>query len=119
VLAISTKSPPPDTVARELLRFEWRLVTATDYLQRGPAIEEPEDLLTARAIMFSQAWLQARFRHRRSHSLRSVALNRYLIVNRNEAALNATLHGAGVGLVPGYLSDELLRTGRLQAVLPD
>ena len=119
VVIRTTSGPPPGSVARRIARFDWKLVASARHLAEAGAIESPRDLAARRMVTPGEAWLHARFRHRRTRAAMEVELLSFLAVDSVDGALAAIRQHAGIGLAPGYLVEPLLAGGELRQVLPD
>lgn len=115
-----TQEPSPGLVARRLAPIRYRLCASPAYLaQQGPPAC-PEDLQQQRCLRFGQLQSAARWRfHHPSQGERSVAVQGPLSVNSSEALRVAALAGMGLAILPSYAIGADLRSGRLQALLPE
>ena len=119
-IVIRTASePPPGSVARRIARFDWKLVASARHLAEAGAIESPRELAARRVVTLGEAWLHARFRHRRTRAAMAVEVMNFLAVDSVDGALVAIRQHVGSGLAPGYLVEPLLASGELREVLPD
>jgi DNA-binding transcriptional LysR family regulator len=98
------------------------LVASSAYLEGQAPLELPQDLLQHNCLAFalqpSDAWY---FRERRAKSglPTSVRVMGNLRANDSEVLRAAALDGRGIALLPTWLVGDDIRTGRLQALLPD
>lgn len=107
-------------LARRLCGVRVLLVGAPAYLERRGRPQHPRDLAAHDALFYTNsrygnAW---RFAHRR-HGDFSISLKTPLRVNNAEALNPALLAGLGLALQPEFLVWQELRSGRLEAVLPE
>lgn len=109
---------PQDAVARRIAASPRWLVAAPEYLARFPAPQTPQELARHDYLRF--AWLPDGDRVALSGGDRTVTVRttgRYR-VNNALAIRDSLVAGAGIGLCPVWLVDDLLATGRLRRVLP-
>ncbi|UIF91563.1 LysR family transcriptional regulator [Cupriavidus sp. UYPR2.512] len=111
-------SLPPNVVARRIAVSPRLLVASPDYLARHPRIRQPADLARHQILRFT--WLAAGDKivldGPGGQALVS-APGRYR-VNNSLAMRESFLAGAGFGMTPAWLVQDLLDSGALQRVLP-
>ena len=108
---------PPDAIARRIGASQRRLYAASAYLARRGTPATPQELALHEFIRF--AWTpDGGMLHleRRDDTVEVQARGRYRI-NNAMAIRDAMLDGAGIGLCPEWLVDDLLAAGRLAPVL--
>ena len=109
---------PPHAVARRIAASPRWLVAAPDYLARHPAPQTPQELAQHDYLRF--AWLPDGDNVALSDGTRTVTVRtagRYRV--NNALAIRASLEaGAGIGLCPEWLVQDLLASSRLLRVLP-
>lgn len=112
-------SLPPNVVARRIAVSPRLLVAAPGYLARHAPVRQPADLADHRLLRFT--WLAAGdeivLTDARGRSASVDALCRYR-VNNSLAMRESFLAGAGLGLTPAWLVQDLLDRGDLVPVLP-
>ena len=109
---------PADAVARHVADSPRWLVAAPGYLERHPAPTTPQALAGHDYVRF--AWLATGDDVTLRDGARSVTVRtagRYR-VNNALAIRDGLVAGAGIGLCPAWLVDDLLAAGQLQRVLP-
>lgn len=109
---------PPDGIARGIAVSPRLLVASPGYLRGRPAIRRPDDLHRHETIRF--AWLasgDAMTLEGPGGSVTVTTHGRYR-VNNALAIRESLASGAGVGLAPAWLVDDLMASGDLVAVLP-
>jgi DNA-binding transcriptional LysR family regulator len=109
---------PAHAVARLVADAPRWLVAAPEYLERRPALATPEALADHDYVRF--AWLATGNDVALNDGTRTVTVRtagRYR-VNNALAIRDSLIAGAGIGLCPAWLVDDLLAAGRLQRVLP-
>ena len=107
-------------MARRIGAFEQCLVCAPSLAQNLSRIRQPEELSGLPFVANSSlpeplVWLFARI----GHGQRTVRMRPRLAINATPAVHAAVLAGAGLSVLPDYLVDTDLASGRLQQVLPD
>lgn len=106
-------------IARRLARAQSRLWASEAYLREHGRPEHPDDLKTHRCLLYSyqragQAWSL----HSPDGTPHLVRVQGPLEINNGEALLNAAIDGLGVVIAPDFISNEAVRAGQLQPVLP-
>lgn len=86
------------------------------YLRSRPPINHPRDLADADCLVFSATGTSWTFHS--SRGTLSVDVRARLLADDNRTLLRAALAGLGVALLPAYMADEALRSGKLEVVLP-
>lgn len=107
-VAIRMKEPSQaDLIRRRLMNVNMRLYATAEYLDKFGTPESFEDLknhrilsqnLVARQVSESVKWLKPLLDSEHSS---------HLTVNNYFGVLQATLHGVGIGVLPGYVIDEV------------
>lgn len=106
-------------MARKLFDVERRLVAATHYLDSRPEPASPEDLGDWDWLELAPVW------HKKpefSNGSKRVAIMRpesRISVNDAQALHRLTCQGAGLAIIPDFLTEEAISSGRLQVVLPE
>jgi len=119
-LAVRIGGPGSDTlVARKLGEAQLLLCAAPEYLKRHGTPVAPEDLAGHNCFTYEYAAPRNQWRFRgpdgREHAVRIGGT-----VHTNNGDLHAALaaHGAGITLEPDFIVGDLVRAGRLVALLP-
>lgn len=109
---------PPNAVARRIGVSQRLLVAAPGYLEKNGALEQPADLADHNYIRF--AWLASGDEvelHNGDTRVKVQTKGRFRV--NNALSIRETLAmGAGIGLCPAWLVDDLLKSGQLVHVLP-
>jgi DNA-binding transcriptional LysR family regulator len=98
------------------------LCAAPDYLAHKPPIAKPADLLKHDCIAVTQLSSNEIWTFRPSpkgRTARTVGVKPRLMVNADEAAVNAAVDGEGIVRILSYKIDRAVREGRLVVLLPD
>lgn len=109
---------PPDAVARQIAISARLLVAAPAYLERCRSPSMPEELGDHQQVRF--AWLAGGDAVNLHDGTRGVAVtvkSRYR-VNHALAIRDSLVLGAGIGLCPEWLVQDLLAAGTLRRILP-
>ena len=109
---------PPNAIARKVASWPRWLVASPAYLKGRTALKEPEDLAAHDYIRF--AWLSTGDKVELHNGARSVQVEthgRYR-VNNALAIRDSLAMGAGIGLCPAWLVEDLLAARKLKRVLP-
>ncbi len=110
-------TPPQDYVARELGRIKWHLCAAPDYLARMGAPAHPRDLGRLDFLAPPGPKPQVTLRLHRKGQVYETKLAPRLQSEYFPFLALAARDGAGVALLPAYIVQPDLRTGRLAPVL--
>ncbi len=105
--------------ARKIGSFRQVLVGGSDYVSGLPAIAHPDDLQAAdfvsNALMTDpDMW---RFTNTKGNEV-TVRMENTLSIDSTPALLEAVKAGAGLAVLPDYLVQDQLQTGKLQIILP-
>ncbi len=111
-------------MSRVLARPRWITVASPVYLAQRGAPRTPEELQGHDALRFVAPTGVARefgFRGRspRSKPVRPGGMRDRLLIDNGELLVDAAVSGLGIAQVFDFMVPEHLRTGRLQALLPD
>ncbi len=104
-------------IARKICDMRHAVVASPAYLLAHAAPRRPEDLRNHAAIIDTNLQGQANWRFVENGETLSVHVNGPVRVNSPLSARDAALAGLGVALLPGYLGDPMLASGRLVRVL--
>ncbi len=118
-LAIRISSEPdPVLISRPLARCDSVLVASADYLAEHGTPQAPADLARHRCLSYANFGKSIWTLTRDGVSV-PVHVSSPFSASEVTTLLRATLVGGGISLQPTYLVNPLLRSGELQAVLPD
>lgn len=110
--------PDPLLIGRPLARCDSALVAAPAYLAAHGVPQRPADLAQHRCLRYANfgksVWELAR-----AGVTERVGVSGHFSANEATTLMRAALAGGGIAMQPTYLANPLLRTGELQAVLPD
>lgn len=110
---------PPNAIARRIASSPRWLAASPGYLKSRPRLRQPEDLAAHDYIRF--AWLSTGGTvelHNGERNVRIETQGRYRV--NNALAIRESLEmGAGIGLCPAWLIQDLLASHKLVRVLPD
>ena len=113
---------PADLVARPILSSGWILCASSDYLRRRGQPGTPQDLRQHELIRLAMPGLPTaalKLVHETDPGRQeTVAAESAFVCNDHEAALRATLEGAGISAQSLQVAAPLLRSGQLCRVLP-
>ena len=105
-------------VIRALRTFEWVVVAAPAYLEAHGMPESPVDLEEHLLIVSTRlAGTVTEFDS--EHGRQAVRVSGRFRTNSDEAACDAALSSAGIGILPSWLVEPHIRLGRLQPLLAD
>lgn len=110
---------PPQAIARKIAQSPRFLVAAPSYLAKRCAPTRPQDLEAHDYVRF--AWLDtgdALTLHQGSQRLTVQTRGKFRVNNALAIRESLTL-GAGIGLCPAWLVEDLVSSGNLVRVLPD
>lgn len=113
-----TAEPALDLVSIPLVKLDWMICAAPDYLARAGIPQHPNDLhqhscMNYWSAISDQSWqLESA-----EESIILRVQNRYR-ANNPEAVADAALAGLGIALLPLYVCEQEINRGRLQRLLP-
>ncbi len=120
-LAIRISGPPSDksTIWRKVCRVPRVLVASPAHLARRGTPEKPEDLAGFACLSYSQdagieTWELSRGPSHRSHRAEGG-----FSANNGDFLARLVMNGEGIALLPRFIVEDELRSGRLAEVLPD
>ena len=120
-LAIRISGPPSDksTIWRKVCRVPRLLVAAPAYLTQLGTPEKPEDLPGFSCLSYSQdagieTWELSKGASHRSHRAKGG-----FSANNGDFLARLAVNGEGIALLPRFIVEDDLRSGRLVEVLPD
>ena len=120
-LAIRISGPPPDksTIWRKVCKAPRLLVASPAYLGERGAPEKPEDQTGHRCLSYGpgaaiETWELFRGASRRSHRAEGG-----FSANNGDLLARLAMNGEGITLLPRFIVEDDLRSGRLTEVLPD
>lgn len=108
---------PPNAVARRIALSPRALVASQAYLRAHPPIDTPQDVLNHNYLRFAWASESVELQGPNGEVQRLQANGRYRI-NNSLGIRESFLIGAGVGLAPAWLVQDLIDSGELSWVLP-
>jgi DNA-binding transcriptional LysR family regulator len=107
-----------DVIASRLMTTRYRVVAAPGYLASAPPPQIPEDLARHKLLLFSIRPFRSRWIFRDTTGrLTEIPVRGDLVISPAGAILDAALAGLGVALLPNYLTDPEIATGRLTRLL--
>ncbi len=109
---------PPNVIAREVATSTRYLCCAPSYLKAYPSIRRPKDLSGHEYLEFAWAATPGLITLTDDHGKEDVKVDGRYRVNSSMVIREALLAGAGVGMTPAWLVDDLISTGKLVRVLP-
>lgn len=110
--------PDSSLVAHRLGRNVNVVVASPGYLDRAPALRQPEDLEAHAALVYSVSATGDRWTFQRDGREVKVRVRGPLRVNSSLALRDAVLQGLGVARVPLFVVGDELASGKLVRVLP-
>lgn len=120
-LAIRISGPPSDksTIWRKICKVPRMLVASAAYLTRRGAPGKPEDLSGHSCLSYGQdteieTWDLSKGASRRSHRAQGG-----FSANNGDFLARLVMNGEGIALLPRFIVEDDLRSGRLVEVLPD
>lgn len=115
-----TDDPPLGLAARPLLRVHHVLCATQKYLSKNGTPHHPHDLARHSCLYLGEISGDNRwqFRHSESSELVSVSVRGRYVVNHSEARLDGVLEHLGIGCLPFFTADKVLRERSVVQVLP-
>jgi len=120
-LAVRLGSPAAydNIVGREIGRFRRRVVASPAYLDSQGTPSEPFDLVNHRCLRFSYGARDQAWNFRRGDSEMRVPVNGHFRSNNAEVLHDIALAGGGIGLLPDWLVDADVASGRLTGLFDE
>lgn len=117
-LAVRLGSPAAydNIVGREIGRFRRHVVASPAYLDSQGTPSEPFDLVNHRCLRFSYGARDQVWNFRQEDSETRVPVNGHFRSNNVEVLHDIALAGGGIGLLPDWLVDADVASGRLTAL---
>ena len=94
------------------------LVASPAYLKKNGNIKAPQELKQRECLALAPG-LAEEWKLKTKNQSASVAITPRVICNQMSSLLNMAKHGGGIALVPGFLAQEDIDSGRLVRVLTD
>lgn len=110
---------PPNAVARKAAASPRQLVAAPDYLAARGAPQSPDELAAHDYVRFAWSAAGDSLELNQGPTRAVIRTQGRYRVNNALAIRDALASGAGIGLCPAWLVQDLIASGRLQPVLPD
>ena len=107
-----------NVVRSKLLSTEYRVCASSIYLSTAPQLETPEDLAQHRVITFDLPAYKRAWKFKRQHSVSEIKINPILTISNAIALQHAILNNIGVGILPHWLADDLIRNEKLVNLFP-
>jgi len=104
-------------IARRICDMKHAVVASPPYLDAHGTPQRPEDLRKHACVIDTNLSGQANWRFVENGETISVHVSGQVRVNSPLSAADAALAGLGIALLPGYLSEPLIREGRLVPIL--
>ncbi|SDJ17022.1 DNA-binding transcriptional regulator, LysR family [Ferrimonas sediminum] len=106
-------------VARHLFDNPMLLVAAPEYLQQQGEPREPEELKRHNCLIYSMLKKVNIWHFTQGEKTTSVQVRGNFQCDNGDAILHVALAGSGLAVLPLWMVDEHLISGRLQRVMPD
>lgn len=120
-LAIRISRTPQDksTIWRKIRPIRRLLVTSPAYLAMHGTPLDPEDLNDAHCIAFDEEALSEEWELSHSGRTRKIHAGKVLATNNGEVSARLAENGVGIALLPYFIVQEALASGKLVPVLPE
>lgn len=112
-----TATPSLDLVSIPVAPLSWTICASPDYLATVAAPQRPADLTAHPCMAYWRVARHARWHLERNGRRVSVPVVSRFRANNPEATCEAALAGLGIALLPGFVADEAIVTGRLVRLL--
>jgi DNA-binding transcriptional LysR family regulator len=106
-----------DVIAARLMTTRYRVVASPAYLSMAPVLTDPGHLAAHRLLLFTIHPFRSRWLFRDPTGTREMPVVGDIMVSPAGAILDAALAGMGVALLPNYLTDPHIVSGRLTRLL--
>jgi DNA-binding transcriptional LysR family regulator len=107
-------------IAERLMQTRYYVCASPNYLKRHHQLEKPSDLEQHNCLLFPIAGFRTRWIFRaRNKEISEIPVSGSTVISNALALKECTLAAMGLALLPNWLIDEDLRTGKLVNVFPD
>ena len=113
-----TASPNTSLTGKPIAKCLSVMVATEHYLKQAQPLRKPEDLINHECLSHNNVGNRV-WNLRKGKTLLPVNVKCRLTANEATALLQATLHDAGIALLPTYLANPHINTGNLVRLLPD
>ncbi|MEM1153758.1 MAG: LysR substrate-binding domain-containing protein, partial [Pseudomonadota bacterium] len=113
--------PPPDVelVGTKLMDTQYRVCASPTYLGTGELVREPQDLVAHDIVSFSLPAFRKAWSFRSEQGVvQKIEIAPRTIISNALGLRQALLGGLGIGLLPDWLIDKDVNSGRLTSLLP-
>ncbi len=119
-LAIRISGPPTDksTIWRKIRPVPRLLVASPDFLSQHGTPQQPEDLVNLECLSYDDDTKTEVWELARNGQTRTIEARGRFSINNGDFLGQLAAEGEGVALLPRFIVEEHLRTGRLVQVLP-
>ena len=114
-----TRPADSSLVARRVAPCRFNVVASPDYLARRGRPRSPADLADHECLVYRYAPEPERWRFQHDSELRAVAVNGNLCANNGDMLCAAAIAGAGVAMLPTFITCDAVLGGHLETVLQD
>ena len=104
--------------SRMLFSTDRTLVASTAYLATCPDLTTPKDLLDLNWLVLTPA-MNIPLRFHNGDQTETIKPDTQAYTNDAQALYRLSLGGAGLAVVPGFLTEDDIKAGRMRKVLPD
>jgi DNA-binding transcriptional LysR family regulator len=111
--------PDSNFVAKKLGTRNTYICAAPDYFKKHSKPHVPEDLASHSCLIYHSHKIHNEWRFIENQKERVVKVKGILHINSSQAILGAVMQGMGVARLPGYLVENYLQSGKLEAVLQE
>ncbi len=107
-------------VARKLFDSCYRIIASPDYIEKSGRPNQPEEITEHACLIFDWPYFKDKwkFKDKTGHVMEVPVQGRYQMTN-GAAVRDFTLHGAGVALLPSWLVDADIQSGRFIDLFPE
>lgn len=113
-----TNTPDPNLIARKVADCHSSLVATPIYLAEFGEPEQPEDLKSHRYLTHANI-NRREWRFIKAGQEVLLELSSQFTTNESGALLTSVLEGNGIAMLPNYMVSELIKEGKLKAVMSD
>lgn len=114
-----TDKPGPNLVVRKIAPLHYAVCGSPAYFKQAGLPRTPQDLTQHNCLFYAYQSFQDRWSFKGPDGPIAIRIRGNFQVNSSEAIREALLAGMGVGLVPTFTAGQDLKSGALQAVLPE
>lgn len=119
VLRLTHQLSDSALLCKKLKTYQFIACASPNYIEKFGLPKQPEDLSTHRCLVFSQQGGRRKWQFWQEHKVIDVYLEPHLHANNSALFKEALLAGQGIALIPSFVVENEINSGKLVPVLSD